>query len=78
MPLHWEELWTVIKKVKADKTDFRQNMKNIFENYSTQNTKEVQLNIILQWTLELRTQSVLGDGSTFKLFDFRVKFPHKK
>jgi hypothetical protein len=32
----------------------------------------------LQWNLELRTQSVPGDGSTFKLFDFRVKFPHKK
>jgi hypothetical protein len=30
----------------------------------------------LQWNLELRTQSVPGDGSTFKLFDFRVKFPH--
>jgi hypothetical protein len=32
----------------------------------------------IQWNLELRTQSVPGDGSTFKLFDFRVKFPHKK
>jgi hypothetical protein len=29
-------------------------------------------------TVELRTQAVPGDGSTFKLFDFRVKFPHKK
>jgi hypothetical protein len=32
----------------------------------------------IQWNLELQTQSVPGDGSTFKLFDFRVKFPHKK
>jgi hypothetical protein len=41
MALQWEELWIV----KADKTDFRQNLKNIFENYPTHNTKEVQLNI---------------------------------
>jgi hypothetical protein len=34
--------------------------------------------LTIQWNLELRTQSVPGDGSTFKLFDFRVKFPHKK
>jgi hypothetical protein len=32
----------------------------------------------IQWTLEPRTQSVPGDGSTFRLFDFRVKMPHKK
>jgi hypothetical protein len=32
----------------------------------------------IQWNLELRTQSVPGDGSTFKLFDSRVKFSHKK
>jgi hypothetical protein len=34
--------------------------------------------IYIQWNLELRTQSVPGDGSTFKLFDFRVKFPQCK
>jgi hypothetical protein len=38
--------------------------------------KIIKMNI--QLNLELRTQYVPGDGSTFKLFDFRVKFPHKK
>jgi hypothetical protein len=33
---------------------------------------------IVQWNLGLRTQSVPGGGSTFKLLDFRVKFPHLK
>jgi hypothetical protein len=32
----------------------------------------------IQWTLESRTQSVPQGGSTFNLFDFRVKFPHKE
>jgi hypothetical protein len=38
---------------------------------------EVFLNEV-QWNLELRTQSVPGNGSTFKLLDFQVKFFHKK
>ena len=33
---------------------------------------------LVQWTLESRTQSVPRRGSTFNLFDFRVKFPHNK
>ena len=32
----------------------------------------------IEWTLESLTQSVPRGGSTFNLFDFRVKFPHKK
>jgi hypothetical protein len=35
-------------------------------------------NKLIQWTLESRTQSVPRGGSTFNLFDFRVKFSHKK
>jgi hypothetical protein len=38
----------------------------------------IYIYIYIQWNVEPRTQSVPGDGSTFKLFDFQVKFPHKK
>ena len=37
-----------------------------------------KLQFCIQWNLERRPESVPGDGSNFKLFDFRVKFPHKK
>ena len=45
--------------------------KNVVQNHNIK-TRDVQ------WTLEIRTQSVPRGGSTFNLFDFRVKFPHKK
>jgi hypothetical protein len=30
------------------------------------------------WNLELQAQSIRGDGSTLKLLDFCVKYPHLK
>jgi hypothetical protein len=48
----------------------------LVKNIEYESEGKKRLNV--QWNLELRTQSVPGDGSTFKLFDFRVKFPHKK